>query len=138
MKGSAILFNKKILCMFVGMDRRFLNVNYDSPVEIHLTIRNICDTILIESGEKKRIPELYQDLVIYAISNIKPGDKIETSELSGRSVKTIFYLDRDQRNQVMYLLGGEESMTMREKYDILLEYSIKKLYGKELIKPMGR
>jgi hypothetical protein len=38
----------------------------------------------------------------------------------------------------MYLLGGEESMTMREKYDILLEYSIKKLYGKELLKPMGR
>jgi hypothetical protein len=120
------------------MDRRFLNVNYDAPVEIHLTIRSICDKILIDSGEKKRIPELYQDLVIYAISNIKSGDKIETSELSGRSVKTIFYLDREHRSQVMYLLGGDESMTMREKYDILLEYSIKKLYNMDLIKGIAK
>lgn len=120
------------------MDRRFLNVNYDAPVEIHLTIRSICDNILIETGEKKRIPELYQDLVIYAISNIKQGEQIEVSDLSGRTVKTIFYLDREHRNQVMFLLGGEESMTMREKYDILLEYSIKKLYGRELIRAISQ
>ena len=114
------------------MDRRFVNVNYDAPIEIHLAIRNICDKIYIESGEKKKIPELYQDLVVYAISTIKAGDNLEISELSGRTCRTIFYVSRDQRDQIYEMLGGRNNLSFREKYDILLEYSLKKLYDIEL------
>jgi hypothetical protein len=116
------------------MDRRFVNVNYDAPIEIHLAVRNICDRLLIEAGEKKKIPELYQDLVIYAISTIKPGDNLEISELSGRTCRTIFYISRDQRDQVAEMLGGRGELSFREKYDILLEYSLRKLYNIELKK----
>jgi hypothetical protein len=114
------------------MDRRFVNVNYDAPIEVHLAVRSICDKIYIETGEKKKIPELYQDLVVYAISTIKPGDNLDISELSGRTCRTIFYVSRDQREQVADMLGGRSSMSFREKYDILLEYSLKKLYNVEL------
>jgi hypothetical protein len=114
------------------MDRRFVNVNYDAPIEIHLAVRSICDKIYVETGEKKKIPELYQDLVVYAISTIKPGDNLDISELSGRTCRTIFYVSRDQREQVADMLGGRGSMSFREKYDILLEYSLKRLYNIEL------
>jgi hypothetical protein len=93
------------------MDRRFVNVNYDAPIEIHLAVRNICDRLLIEAGEKKKIPELYQDLVIYAISTIKAGDNLDISELSGRTCRTIFYISRDQRDQESTSLASVRSMT---------------------------
>jgi hypothetical protein len=111
------------------MDRRFVNVNYDAPIEIHLAIRSICDKIYVETGEKKKIPELYQDLVVYAISTIKPGDFLEVVSLSGRTCRTIFYVSRDQRDQVYDMLGGRNGISFREKYDILLAYSLDKLYN---------
>jgi hypothetical protein len=114
------------------MNRRFVNANYDAPVEIHMAIRRICDDNLIKTGEKKRIPELYQDLILYGLANIKKGDSIQVSNLSGNVVKTIFYLDREHRNQIDSLFENSVDMNMREKYDIILEYSLKKLYDIDL------
>jgi hypothetical protein len=114
------------------MDRRFVNVNYDAPIEIHLAIRSICDKVYVETGEKKKIPELYQDLVIFAISTIKPGEELNVSELSGRTCRTIFYISRHQRDQVADMLGGRSDLSFREKYDILLEYSLNNLYNIKL------
>lgn len=116
------------------MDRRFVNVNYDAPIEIHLAIRSICDKVYVETGEKKKIPELYQDLVVFAISTIKTGEELSVSDLSGRCCRTIFYVSRDQRDQVAEMLGGRNSLSFREKYDILLEYSLRHLYNIKLHK----
>jgi hypothetical protein len=72
--------------------------------------------------------------VIYAISTIKPGDNLEISDLSGRTCRTIFFISRDLRDQVADMLGGRGEISFREKYDILLEYSLRKLYNIELKK----
>lgn len=114
------------------MNRKFINANYDSPVEIHMAIKRICDETLIKTGEKKRIPELYQDLILYGVSNIKKGDKLSVSSLSGQIVKTIFYIDRNTREQIDELFDPSADMSMGQKYDIILEYSLKKLYRVDL------
>lgn len=109
---------------------KIVTINYDAPAEVHKAIRGIKDDSYIIDGDKKRIPDIYHELILYSSQHIKPGDDIDIPEYSGRRIKTIFYISSDLRGAIDKMFNSEEEfISIQFKIDIMLKYALKHLHN---------
>jgi len=113
---------------------KVVTINYDAPAEIHKAVRGKKDDVFIDEGERKRIPDIYQELIAYALQCIRPGDEIKIPEFaSDRRIRTIFYISNYHRQIIDDMFNppkeSDTYTTLEQKLDIMLAYSLLNLYG---------
>lgn len=114
----------------MSSEKRYLHINFDAPAEVHSGVRRACDDIYVQTGVKKKVPDLYQDLIVAGLQDF--GDEISVPEFvskSGRCARTIFYISRSQRNAVdgLKYVNGED-MSINDKYAALIANGLKTIY----------